>query len=320
MKEATLVTLALALALGASAARAAELTHTVAAGETLATLAAQYYGSSWKSVYLAARNGLAEDKPPSAGTRLVIPACFTYKVRRGDSLAEIARRYLGDRERYKILMQENGLKDPAELEVGAELLMPFHLRHAVAPGEGLSHIARRYYRTTRRASLLKDYNGGNENLNPGDKLTIPIFDRATLDAAKRRPAPVKTATGSVARSPEPASATAVRTSTAASGTVRSSISRAADDYRRGEFETACPKLEGLLGESGLSAGERSVIVSHLGFCAIAAGDPRAASDYFRKWLEIEPEAQLDPILTSPKILAVFAEVTEELRGSEGGRE
>ena len=37
----------------------------------------------------------------------------------------------------------------------------------------------------------------------------------------------------------------------------------------------------------------------------------AARDYFRKWLEIEPAASLDPVTTSPKILAVFKEVAEE---------
>jgi hypothetical protein len=460
----------------ATSAAAAEATHTLAAGETLPGLATQLYGSSWKAVYLTARNGLASERDVPPGTKLLIPACGLYKVHRGETLAEIAKRWLGDKDRFKVLAQENGIKDATDLEVGAELLLPFVLRHVVEPGDSWTKIAQRYYRNTHRAALVKDYNAAVTALNPGEKVLVPIFDRATVDASSRRPAPPKapppataktappakappaqptkaessktaattparpapapaaapatkttagaaahagtptgaaprpatTATGGTATtpsataapaSPPPPNGTATPASTAPSTSatpappaapppssaagstvtpapaptpaapaapaaapvpgatvaplaagspaavaslspgpttdpaprqphsaavdvvrglsptaLHTLVLRAVDEYRRGEFEVACGKLEAALGAEVLPLADRAITVSHLGFCAIAAGDRGAAVDYFKKWLELDAKAELDPVATSPKILAVFREVAESVRG------
>jgi LysM repeat protein len=310
---------ALAAAL-AMPARASELTHVLVAGETLGSLASWYYGASWKSVYILTRNGIANDGDIAAGTRLVIPTSFTYRVRRGDSLADIAKRFLGDRDRYKAVMQENGLKDPADLAAGAVLLMPFHLRYVVESGDSWSRIAQRFYRTSRKGSELKDYNPGVDALDPGDRVTVPIFDRATLDALTRKPPPRPTAASWAAGGSAIAVAnSAGPTHAGAPAADHAALLKSIDDYKHGEFEAACPKLEQLLAESGFSPAERALTVSYLGFCAVAAGDREAASDYFRKWLEIDPKAQLDPVNTSPKILSVFQEVVESVHGGQEGR-
>lgn len=447
--------LALLVTAAATSAAAAEVTHTLAPGETLSGLATQLYGASWKAVYLTARNGLASERDVPAGVRLTVPACVLYKVRRGETLAEIAKRWLGDRDRFKVLAQENGIKDAAGLEVGAELLIPFVLRHTAEPGDSWSRIAQRYYRNTHRATLVKEYNPTVTALSPGDKVFVPIFDRATVDAASRRPAAAKAAppaaakpaapaktpapataktepgktTATGARAPaaatpahasttpaaqkpapatptppaapgaaapgaattlatasavapsgpaatptagptpgaaapapgaasaatQPAGATPAGAPTAPSVTVTSPpvlatlssgappesaprpptpphsaavdvvrglsptalhtlVLRAVDEYKRGEFEVACGKLEAALGAEVLPLPDRVTTVSHLGFCAVAAGDRGAAVDYFQKWLELDPRAELDPVTTSPKILVVFQEVAESVRG------
>lgn len=314
------IVIAMVALLASTLAAAGEITHTFVAGDSLGTLASQYYGASWKSVYIAAKNGIANDHEATIGARLVIPTCFTYKVRRGDSVADIAKRYLGDRDRYKALMSENGLRDANELEVGAELLMPFHLRHTIEAGDTWAKIAQRYYRTTRRAGLVKDYNSGSDTLSAGERVTVPIFDRATLDAANRKASASRNSTangasngGSVAISkPEiatesPTAATAPRTSMTA---LRNLLAAAAEDYKKGDFDVARGKLEGLLGDTTLAAPDRAAVVGYLGFCAVALGDRKAAVEYFRKWRELDPKAQLDPITTSPKILSVYQEVIE----------
>ena len=86
-------------------------------------------------------------------------------------------------------------------------------------------------------------------------------------------------------------------------------------FRAGELEEACESLEELLPVRAFTDSDRSQIVSHLGFCAVAAGERQAASDYFTKWIELDPRAQLDPITTSPKILEVFYEVREKRAGN-----
>jgi hypothetical protein len=356
---------ALVLSLLPQASRAGDYVHTVAAGETLGFLATQYYGAAWKAVYLETRNNLPSGKEPAAGTRLVVPASFIYRVRRGDSLAAIAKRDLGDLERYKAIMQENGIKETSELEPERELLLPFHLHVTVAQGESLTQIARRLYHASRKAGLLKDYNGGSEP-KPGDKIIVPIFDRATLDPQTRRPAPPKTARPAVAEATPPrptrpaiaeatpprpdapvesvvpaAPAVAASAATqvappappapleAADGrpraddqapmpaTVtaldraatldRATLAAALSDLQHGEFARACPALERLLAARGPGAMERAPLLRHLGVCAVAFGDNGAARDYFRKWLELVPSAQLDPVATSPKILRAFNE-------------
>ena len=68
-------------------AQASELTHRIGDDESLEAIARAYYGSSWKAVYLRSRNGLGENPNDLAGKRIVIPASWMYKVRRGDSAA-----------------------------------------------------------------------------------------------------------------------------------------------------------------------------------------------------------------------------------------
>jgi LysM repeat protein len=408
----------------ATPATAAEATYTLGPGETLAGLATQLYGASWKAVYITTRNGLASEKDVPAGTKVIIPACAVYKVRRGEILADIAKRWLGDRDRFKLLAQENGIKDPADLEVGTELLVPFVLRHVAEAGDSWSKIAQRYYRNTHRAALVKDYNAGVTALSAGDKVLVPIFDRATVDAASRRPAKATAKGATPGKTPPPTPAKTETSKTAAAGPVRSPaapaatptgktppggtspahvatpaavspasaasptsmpaasptapgttpttvqpapapgttpspatpggataaataaaapdaaarpptpphsaavelvrglsptalhtlVLRAVDEYKRAEFEVACGKLEAALGAEVLPLPDRAITVSYLGFCAIAAGDRGAAMDYFKKWLELDPKAELDPVTTSPKILAVFQEVAESVRG------
>jgi len=333
----SLVALGLALAFVAvpATAHAGDHVHTLAAGETLAGVARAYYGESWKSVYLTARNALPFDKEAPVGTKLIVPASFLYRVKRGDSLGSIAKKFLGADERYKAVMQENGIKAAADLEPNRDLLLPFHIKHTVATGESLATIARRYFRSSKRVAFIQEYNDLGGEPKVGDKLIIPIFDRATLEPEKRHPAPPAAAKASpptalqsskdAKAKPQPtpgtpaAGAARVASAPPASGagaTPRLSLGKAVDLYRQGEYQQACEALEALLDERTLSPGERTVLVSHLGFCAVAQGDRQAARDYFSKWLELDPKAHLDPITTSPKILALFAE--EQEAGKPGG--
>ncbi|MEK7706256.1 MAG: LysM domain-containing protein [Myxococcota bacterium] len=324
---------------GPQTATAGDLRHRVGAGETLADIAKHYYGAAWKAVYIQARNDISDARQVAPGTRLYVPGCWVYTVRRGDSAAVIAKRYLGDANRYVAVMQANGIKDASGLEVGSELLMPFHLRHIVESGDTLATISRRYYRSTRLANMIRDYNGAPQ-LTPGERLTVPIFDRATIDVQSRRYTPPASPAAPVAASPlanrpaptapskpqpsapeEPEDTSAAPSAPVANDDTAASVSAELRDaigaYRRGEFVVGCGALETLLEEGKVGTAERALLVSHLGFCAVAFGDTRAARDYFRSWVEIDPRATLNPITTSPKILNVFAEVAEAAKSSTG---
>lgn len=331
------------VALSAQPASAADLRHRLGTSETLADVAKHYYGAAWKSVYIQARNDIADPRQLAVGAKIYVPGSWTYKVRRGDSPTTIAKKYLGGADRYTALMQANGIKNAANLDVGQDLIMPFHLRHVVESGDTLASISRRYYRTTRYATMIKEYNGSTQ-LTAGERLTVPIFDRATIGVQSRRytaaAAPNRTATNPGSAPTPRVSPTAIEErpsiATHEVGAAPSSPSlvdsaenaetpaavsvelrNAVIGYRQGEFVSACGALETLLEDGQVAAPDRTTLVSHLGFCAIAFGDIAAARDYFRTWIELDPKATLNPITTSPKILNVFSSVAEEAKNPQG---
>lgn len=296
----------------------AEHRHQLGSSESIDTMAKRYYGATWKVVYLLARNNLGSEDAVKSGDHLVVPAAWLYRVRRGDSLAGIAKRFLGGQERYKAIMQFNSLKSTTDLAAGSNLLMPFHLRHVIKKGETYSQVSRLYYRTTRLAELLAEYNG-NAELHPGRSVVVPIFDKATLDVGSRAYKPGSTTPkAQPAHKPEnsPEKRPVVppaRSPPTPNPRAKAQLAQAKDDYRQGLFTKACPALLALLDQGGWREGAEAQLVRYLGFCAVAAGDGLAAKDYFRLWLALEPRARLSPVTTSPKILAVFEDAAEDAR-------
>jgi LysM repeat protein len=296
----------------ATPAVAAEHRHRVGAGESLETVAKNYYGASWKAVYISSRNDL-DPKADASGKRVTVPASWTYKVRRGDSLAAIAKRFLGDTDRHKAIMQFNSIKNASDLAVGQGLLMPFHLFHSTKSGETLSSISRRYYRTTRRAGALKTYNDV-DTLKAGQRLAIPIFDAATVDVKSRR----YNATATKAKAAPPP----LQPSSMSREDAQARLARGVSGFHAGLFEEACPDLDVILEANALDDAGEAQLFMYLGFCAVAFDDDEAARDYFGQWLDRDPKAQLDQVRTSPKILKAFYEASEarrkKLDDTEGG--
>lgn len=274
--------------LWATTASAKEPVHSLRPGETVEMVARHYYGQNWKAVYILARNQLDQASEAKAGRRLAIPSSWIYKVRKGDTLSRLARKYLGDAERFRGLAQANGLKENQELSVGQELVMPFHLRYTVKKGDSLSAISRRFYRTTNKIGLIRDYNPGKSNLNPGDVLTIPIFDRGTLEAPGKGPMPPGMAPKRSAESApfDPAA-----------------LNEAIARYHEGEFTDAQARLESIL-DTDPPKSVLPELLQYLAFCAVAHDAPGDAEEYFQRWLELKPNATLDSA-TSPKILEVY---------------
>lgn len=169
----------------AARAEAKERRYRTQSNETASGLAKHFYGAGWKGVYILTKNGLKDDALPS-GKRITLPSSWLYTARRGDSFASIAKRYMGKAERYGAMLRFNRLSERRGLEVGQEILLPFHLRHTVSSGESLSQLSRVYYRTNKLSGMLKEYNGLKDwKLNIGQRLTIPIFDRSTVNIDKQ---------------------------------------------------------------------------------------------------------------------------------------
>ena len=159
-----------------------ELTHRVAGGESLWTIARRY-GVSQGALQQA--NGLQGTRI-LVGQELVVPAGdasrsepITHRVTRGQSLWAIARQY-GVSE--TAIRSANGIRG-SRIVVGQELTIPVAgngeapavVEHRVARGESLWTIARRHGTTVDTLRRANDI-GGSGQIHPGQVLRIPITD------------------------------------------------------------------------------------------------------------------------------------------------
>lgn len=166
----------------------ADLRYRPKAEETLSHIALIHYGDPKKMIYLTTVNGIGDPDRLPSGKRLTIPVVETVKVQKGDDLARLAKRHLGDAKRADFLAWLNQIKDAKELKIGASLVIPFVLEHSVQEGQSMLDVARRYYWSTRPAGLLRKFNGRRTNaLKPGESVAVPIYDReAQLEVVKKR--------------------------------------------------------------------------------------------------------------------------------------
>jgi len=105
--------------------------YQVKAGETLKTIAQNYYGDEnrWKSIYNANRERMRSPEDLHAGMEILLPpkdlpADYPYTVQPGDTLSKIALEWYGDKAKARIIAEYNGLKDPDAINPGQTLRIP----------------------------------------------------------------------------------------------------------------------------------------------------------------------------------------------------
>ncbi|HSI06354.1 MAG TPA: LysM domain-containing protein, partial [Myxococcota bacterium] len=228
-------------------------------------------------------------------------------------------------ERYRFIMTANNITDINDLEVGRELLMPFVVKHTVVANESLSSISKLYFHSTKQVKVIQEYNGLPTSAAAlGVKLLIPIVDKDTLDVRKKSPMPRGAAATATADETPPEEAkskdpplAAMPSDEPGDKSPGARIRRAVKQYHAGDFDQACRDLERLLGEPRLARDDRLRVIEYCGYCAVAYGDMGPARDYFRRWLEMRPDVQLDPVFTSPKIRTAVEEARKDIQRARG---
>ena len=115
--------------------------YTVQEGDTLSDLAKKFFGDGEKwPVLLDAMPAKPQDphKALPIGAVIQVP-CIWVTVQKGDSLAKIAKRVLGDAGRYGRIVAANkkALPDPNKLAVGQKLAVPKEAVPKEAPAVGV---------------------------------------------------------------------------------------------------------------------------------------------------------------------------------------
>jgi len=288
--------IAIALAITMALATAAHadrdyLTYKVKAGDSLALLAAEYYGDRNHAVFIMVANKLDHPRPLKPGEKLRIPVTRVVTVAVGDTLEALAQSYLGDKRRARYLAEFNDLAAGDSLVAGASLSIPFHVTHTAAGAETLGSIAAAYFGDSKNGPLLRGYNFlARDVLAPGDTIVIPI-NHVKVRASALPPVDAE----SKARIQKREQMTELASR---------ALSRATDAWRGGAFSDV--KRELIAVDLDFVDGERAAALGQLlGAAYVAMGDEVSARAAFERVIERRPRAVMSTYRYSPRIVAVW---------------
>jgi len=261
---------------------------------------------------------------PSSGAEA--QAVYTHAVQEGDTLASIAQRYYGDPTREAVVREANRMKGPGpnsllpgswvlatlieankgnrrvEPDEGAELLVPYPLRHVVSPGETLAKIAKMYMPNSPLSlKRIRRFNAG-ARIERGQVVLVPLFDLRLAGE------------GRAEASNAFAQAAGAGAAKAAQDEIESSLPELIEQVKKGEFAEAVSLGNRLLGRQSLTSTQVVTIQKELAVAYVALERTDLAEASFRAALALQPNLELDTVRTSPRVLEAFnrAQQPEEL--------
>ena len=277
----------------------AGVVHVVRAGETVESVAAAYYGNRSLALLVLEANHLARGAHLRPGQKLAIPAQSHVRVKRGQTLGEIAKRTLGDARRAEWLAEWNGFSPSQKPRDDAELKVPYQIVHTAGAPESLSSVARMFFSDPSQAKMLQSYNfRGAAPLAKGETILVPILVKVR---AVRLPSG---AAAKAARAKAHEDDTQKREAELAAR-VAARLELAEKAYREGSYSEVPPSLTKLLSEEDPSEAQLVDIHRLLAFAYVALGADEVAVREFREVIARDPDATLDATTVSPKIRAAF---------------
>ncbi len=305
MRRAALVTIALAALTVTSVARADGSTyiHVVRPGETLASIAQRYYGDARRESVLVAENGLTTQGGAAivVGLRLVIPWVSYHRVRATESWAQIATQHYGDPRRASELIQANPQVSGAQPDEGAELLVPYPLRHVAHQGDTMRRVAQTYYGDQGEAARLMRFNAmRRQRLSRGQIVLVPLTDLVLSDEGRQV---IEEATGEQVTGGEVRSLQMQ---------INEQLPTLHEHVQRGRYAEAVALGNRLLGAGELTGNQVVTLPRELGVAYVALDRADLAVDAFLRALERQPDLELDSRRSSPTVLRTFTRARHRL--------
>lgn len=275
-------------------------THPVQEGDTLASIAERYYGDPTRESVLREANRVRGDAEGGLlpGSWVFIPTVAFYQVRQDDTWKSIAAKLYGSEDRASTLVDANDANRRVEPDEDAELLVPYPLRHVVAPGETLAKIAKLYMGDDNQAlKRLRRFNPG-ARIERGRVVLVPLFDLRLAGEGRS----------------EASEAFAQAAGGGASRAVQQEVETLLPDLiqqvQMGQFEEAASLANRMLGMQRLTSSQTVTIQKELAVAYVALERTDLAEASFRTALALQPNLELDSVRTSPRVLEAFTQAKQ----------
>jgi LysM repeat protein len=271
--------------------------YTAQRGDTLAELAERFYGKVEMEKVLVAANGFDGDVPMLAGMRVEVPAVSYRHVRAGESWNSLAETLLGDARRGEALALSNETMPWVPPVTGREIVVPYPLRYVVKKGESTLSVAYHFLGKRDLAYVVDRYNHlKGEPVEPGDVLIVPVTDLVLTDEGREAArASLAVVAGESGGDDRDAQDQSLR-----------ELPLLEKDVREGRYLEAIARGNQLVGAGTLTEPELGAIYRQLVEALVALDAFELASDACHEWRRNDPEAVLDPMELSPKIMRACA--------------
>jgi LysM repeat protein len=270
------------------------ITYRVKDGDTLALIAAEYYGDRKKAIFIMVENKITHPRPLKNGERLKIPVNREITTAAADTFETLAGTFLGDSRRGMFLAEFNNMSPEDRLPAGTLLQVPFTVTHKAEGTESFAQIAAAYFNDKSQAEMLRRYNFMTEKqqLEKDEAIQVPIFN-VRLSASKMPPI-----------DPEAKTRRAARRDTA--HRAASNIPRAWSAWRTGDLKL----IETLMFDIDidyLDTNEAVDVALLRGLTAAAQGNSDLAIENFKAVRARKESHVLRKFDYSPKILALWTQ-------------